>query len=50
MQERGVIAAQYPRHVFLTYNDPAFDALTPTLPKMYLYSLDKWKTAKPWFS
>ena len=43
------IAARYPGHVFLTYNPPKMDLLSPPLPKLYLSSFKEGTSVKPWF-
>jgi hypothetical protein len=48
-REGEVIAARYPDSVFATYNPPAFDCVSPPLPKVYLYSYKDRTSVKPWF-
>src|SRR5262249_9621134 len=49
-REAPLFRAQFPDHIFLTYNDPCFDVLLPDLPKMYVWSFKPGTSAKPWFT
>ena len=47
--EGQLVAACHPDHIFLTYNPPEFDAVSPGLPKVYLSSFKAGTSVKPWF-
>ena len=47
--EGQLVAARHPDHVFITYNPPEFDAVSPGLPKVYLSSFKEGTSVKPWF-
>jgi len=48
--ERRMLAAAYPRSVFLTYNGPEFNECFPDLPTLYIYPGPRGRTVKPWFA
>lgn len=50
LREGAAIAARYPEHLFLTYNPPDLDCLSPPLPRLYLYSYKEGTSVKPWFT
>ena len=47
--EGQLVAARHPDHIFITYNPPEFDAVSPGLPKVYLSSFKAGTSVKPWF-
>ena len=47
--EGKIIAERYPCSLFLTYNHPDFDCVSPPLPKLYLHSYKEGTSIKPWF-
>ena len=48
--ERQVLAAAYPRSIFLTYNGPEFNECFPDVPTLYIYPGPRGRTVKPWFT
>ncbi len=48
-REGAQIAERHPSHIFVTYNPPEFDCVSPGLPKFYLYSYKEGTSVKPWF-
>jgi len=44
-----VIGRAFPGHILFTYNGREYAGLLPPLPTMYLYSLRKKTSVKPWF-
>jgi len=48
-REGAAIVARYPSSVFLTYDHPDFDCVSPPMPKLYLHSVKEGASVKPWF-
>jgi len=47
--EAEVVPAAFPGHILFTYNGREYDEILPPLPKLYLYSLRRKTSVKPWF-
>ncbi len=45
-----VMEEQFAGHIFLTYNPPEMDLVSPDLPRLYIFPWRRGLSIKPWFS